>query len=112
MLTLKQDAETGTVTLSNSKVDTADLIVAAEGVHSRATKVVLGSLQHPTPTDQSAFRFLIPTAKIAADPETASFVHDDDGCFKVFVGARGNRIVWYPCRKYGSCIKPHLLHTY
>jgi salicylate hydroxylase len=61
---------------------------------------VLGSLQQPTHTDQSAFRFLIPTAELAADPETADFVKDDEGCFKVFLGTRGNRIVWYPCRKY------------
>jgi salicylate hydroxylase len=96
----RQDPEAGTVTLENSKVDSADLIVAAEGVHSRATKVILGALQQPTPTDQSAFRFLIPTSEIAADPETADFVKDDEGRFKVFTGARGNRIVWYPCRKY------------
>ncbi|KAF2664949.1 putative salicylate hydroxylase [Microthyrium microscopicum] len=92
------DVEAGTITLSNSEVHKADLIVAADGVHSQATKHILGSLQYPEHTGQSAFRFLIPTADIIADPETADFVKDDDGRFKVFTGVRGNRIVWYPCR--------------
>ncbi|KAF2109355.1 putative salicylate hydroxylase [Lophiotrema nucula] len=91
------DIESGSIRLADSSVVTADLIVAADGVHSRATKKVIGE-QYAEPTDQSAFRFLIPTTELAADPQTAPLIEDDDGRFKVLLGDRGNRLVWYPCR--------------
>ncbi len=85
--------------MENSTSGTADLIIAGDGVHSTATGVVLGSENPALPTNQSAFRFLIPTSSIAGDPETAHFLDGDDGRFKVFVGDEGKRLVWYPCRK-------------
>lgn len=94
-----QDAEMGSITLADSTVHKADLIVAADGVHSLATEAVLGYQNAAHGTGQSMFRFLIPSSEIVADPETAHFLDAGDGCFKIFLGNAGNRIVWYSCRK-------------
>lgn len=60
---------------------------------------MLGAHNPATPTNHFAYRFLIPSCELAADPETAHFLEGDDGRMKFFIG-EGKRIVWYPCRKY------------
>ncbi|CZR64780.1 related to salicylate hydroxylase [Phialocephala subalpina] len=94
---VNHDATAGAVTLADGTTYKADLVIAADGVHSGATEVVFGTKNRALPTDQTAFRFLIPTSVLAEDPETAHFLEGDDGRFKVFMGD-GKRIVWYPCR--------------
>lgn len=89
----------GSVTLKDGTTHTADVIVAADGVHSEATRVVLGVENPALPTNQTAFRFLIPSLALSRDPETVHFLDSDDGRFKVFTGDNGKRLVWYPCRK-------------
>jgi salicylate hydroxylase len=75
-----------------------DLIVAADGVHSSAVAAVLGAPNPARSTFHFAYRLLIPSKEIAADPETSQFAEGDDGQMKFMVGD-GKRIVWYPCRK-------------
>lgn len=93
------DPEAGSITLSNGKIVTGDLIVAADGVHTGAVEAILGHRNPALPTTNYnfAYRFLIPSSEIAADPETKIFTEDDDGRMK-FVVAEGRRLVWYPCR--------------
>jgi len=77
-----------------------DLIIAADGVHSIAIEAALGVPNEALPTTNYnfAYRFLIPSSEIAADPETVQFTQNDDGRMKFIVGD-GRRLVWYPCRK-------------
>lgn len=77
-----------------------DLVIAADGVHSGAVEAILGAPNPALPTTNYnfAYRFLIPSSELAADPETARFTEDDDGQMKFLLGD-GKRIVWYPCRK-------------
>ncbi|KFZ07639.1 hypothetical protein V501_06261, partial [Pseudogymnoascus sp. VKM F-4519 (FW-2642)] len=93
------DAEAGSVTFADGSVATGDLVVAADGVHSKAVETVIGQPNPALPTEKYNFcyRFLIPTAEIAADPETAMWTEGDDGRIKVIV-TEGRRLVWYPCR--------------
>ncbi|OBT55583.1 hypothetical protein VE04_03595 [Pseudogymnoascus sp. 24MN13] len=93
------DAEAGSVTFADGSVASGDLVVAADGVHSKAVETVIGHHNPALPTEKYNFcyRFLIPTAEIAADPETASWTEGDDGRIKVIV-TEGRRLVWYPCR--------------
>ena len=77
-------------------------------MHTGAVEAILGAPNPALPTTNYnfAYRFLIPSKEIAADPETVQFTEDDDGRMK-FVVAEGRRLVWYPCRKYGlstSCM--------
>jgi salicylate hydroxylase len=86
------------VTLADGTVDSGDLVIAANGVHSKATRVVIGEDLQPHSTKQSCFRFLVSSSELKADPTTASFLENDDGRCKIYLADNGNRVAWYPCR--------------
>jgi salicylate hydroxylase len=88
------------VTVAGGSVVKADLVIAADGIHSLGTKTLLGK---PTPAvpsnlDNFCYRFLIPTKSLAQDPATKKWTENDDGHIKFIVG-KDKRIVWYPCRE-------------
>lgn len=86
----------GSVTLMDGSIHAADLIVAADGVHSIAAKIIDDG-SPAIPTGQSAFRFLIPTEVIRENPSAASLL--EDGVMKILTGTDERRLVWYPCAK-------------
>ncbi|KAH7027022.1 putative salicylate hydroxylase [Macrophomina phaseolina] len=81
------------VVLDGGAVRGADVVVAADGVHSRATEIVLGEKKAARATGHSAFRFLIPTARINESPEISQILDDSDGCLKVFFDDSGRRLI-------------------
>lgn len=93
-----QNAETGVVTLEGAEVISADLIIAADGVHTMAAELVLGQPIPAAPTNTSAFRFLIPTADLEDASGARKFL-DYEGSMKIFIGEGGKRLIWYPCRR-------------
>ncbi|KAK2630263.1 hypothetical protein QTJ16_001083 [Diplocarpon rosae] len=95
----RYDPEAGSISLSNGKDVFGDLVIAADGVHTGSIETILGVSNPALPTTNYnyAYRFLISTAELAADPETVQFTEDDDGKVK-FLVAEGRRLVWYPCR--------------
>ncbi|CAL3964868.1 hypothetical protein PZA11_002229 [Diplocarpon coronariae] len=95
----KYDPEAGSISLSNGRDVFGDLVIAADGVHTASIEAILGISNPALPTTNYnfAYRFLIPTEELAADPETVQFTEDDDGKIKILVG-EGRRLVWYPCR--------------
>lgn len=96
---LRQDAVHATVTVADGTVWQADLIIAANGVHSTAREHVLGTDESlKNDTGWATMRWLVPTEELLADPHTAPLV--EDSSHRYFVGARGGGFVWYPCRKY------------
>ncbi|KAI9037629.1 putative salicylate hydroxylase [Aspergillus affinis] len=92
------DAEAGTITLENGTVYTGDLIVGADGIHSRAVKAIVGETQGKESTGQNCFRFLVPVAKAQANPLTAALLAKTglDGVHAITAPDR--RLVVYPCR--------------
>ncbi|KAH7629993.1 hypothetical protein B0T09DRAFT_365973 [Sordaria sp. MPI-SDFR-AT-0083] len=101
------DPSTPSVTLSNNTVLAADLIIAADGVHSRAPESVLGHPNHepqmlPDPKLNTCYRFLIPTAEIANDPETMFFLDSDNkeaNVCRLWPDVLGKkRLICYRCR--------------
>lgn len=91
----------GSVTLKDGSVHAADLIVAADGVHSIAAKVI-DDVSPAVSTGQAAFRFLIPTDKVASNPAAAPLL--EDGVMKILTGPDGRRLVWYPCAEYVTAL--------
>jgi salicylate hydroxylase len=89
----------------------ADLVIAADGIHSVATTTVLG---HPNPAKKEnlyngCFRFLIPVEDVEADPEARFWNEDLNGKMRIFMnGKTGNRLVSYPCRRQVSAMIPSL----
>jgi salicylate hydroxylase len=97
---LLQEPEAGRVTLTNGTTVSGDLIIAADGVHTKAVEAILGAANPALPTTNYnfAYRFLISSKDIASDPETVQFTEEEDGTIKFFIG-KDNRLVSYPCRK-------------
>ncbi|KAL2867850.1 putative salicylate hydroxylase [Aspergillus lucknowensis] len=89
------DTEEGSVTLSDGSLHHADLIVAADGVHTAAIHKIIGHAVPAAPTGSAAFRFLIPTEVLREDPQIAKFL--EDGVMRVLVAGDLRRLVWYPC---------------
>lgn len=86
------------MTLADGTVHQADLIIAANGVHSTARNHVLVTDEsHASDTGWATMRWLVPTEELLADPDTAALV--EDSTQRYFMGGRGGGLVWYPCRK-------------
>lgn len=86
------------VTTADGTVWEAQLIIAANGVHSTAREHILVTEESNTSdTGWATMRWLLPTEELLADPDTASLV--EDSTQRYFIGARGGGLVWYMCRK-------------
>lgn len=99
-----QNPDAPSLTLADGTVMNADIVIAADGVHSLAVEAVLSQPNPAVPSskmdnDNFCYRFLIPAAEIEADPETQFWNDNSDGVNRFLVG-EGKRIVSYPCRKY------------
>ncbi|KAL2066181.1 hypothetical protein VTL71DRAFT_2252 [Oculimacula yallundae] len=90
------DVANTTLNLEDGTSHTGDLIIGADGVHSKIRTQLIKDLPSPEPSGTSAFRFLIPLEAIRADPETASFI-ERTGEMKLLYGT-DRRIVVYPCK--------------
>jgi salicylate hydroxylase len=94
-----QDAKNGKVTTESGEALQADLIVAADGVHTKAVKHVLGGGEvEAGDTGWACMRWLVPREDFLSDPETAHMIQDSSTrYFTAAEGAAG--LVWYPCRE-------------
>tara|TARA_R110002003_G_scaffold196_1_gene15259 strand:- start:6580 stop:7617 length:1038 start_codon:yes stop_codon:yes gene_type:complete len=89
------DTASGTVTLEDGETIVSDVVVGADGVHSRTRLEIPGAEAIKTfGSGKSAFRFLIPRERALADPETRKFA-DKDGHLVMIFG-RDRRVVVYP----------------
>ena len=92
------DAEAGSVKLFDGSTLSADLIVAANGVHSNASQFI-GTHRRAIPSDTTVIRFLIPTSTLKADPATADLI-PHDGLASVYTAKSKTRwLLRYPCRE-------------
>ncbi len=78
----------------------ADVVIAADGVHSLGVEAILGQPNPPHPQElyNVCYRFLIPSSVIERDAQTRFWNQGDDGRIKFYVG-KNKRLVSYPCRK-------------
>lgn len=92
------DAEAGSVQLADGSVLNADLIVAADGVHSIASKF-LGAHRRAIPSDTTVVRFLVPTSVLLADPVTRHLIQGDGVCSVYMTASKDRWLLRYPCRE-------------
>lgn len=98
------DASTdGSLTLKDGSHHTADLIVAADGLHSVLRDVVLtDNTKAPSHSGMSAFRFLIDTKVLEDDPELAQALEARGPGVALVVDGKDTvnerHMVWYSCR--------------
>ncbi|KAJ6480243.1 hypothetical protein C8R45DRAFT_1004925 [Mycena sanguinolenta] len=62
------DPEQGVVYFEDGSQDAADLIIAADGVHSKAMDLVLGVARPAKPSNTTATRIVVPVAKLKQNP--------------------------------------------
>ncbi|KAI1022093.1 hypothetical protein LB504_007355 [Fusarium proliferatum] len=95
---VKADAETAEITLSDGVKHQGDLLIGADGVHSKVVSAVAGRPPVRISTKQNTFRFLVPIDKLMANPITGPFFGKlGFDCQHVFT-TRDRRMVVYPCR--------------
>jgi salicylate hydroxylase len=104
------DCEAGRIELADGRVFTKDVVVIADGVHSRFVHKIAGDISPARRTGQSIFRFLIPTEKLRANPVTTPLFPESEPS-GVRIAVLGNRrMVWYPCRN-GTVQNCALIHA-
>lgn len=98
----EQDAENGVVTLANGEGRKGDLIIAADGVHSRAVKYVVGYDNSAKKSGIAVFRFLLNTEEITDDEEVRHLMLEDgvvkEGVSRFILDGEKRILAWYPCR--------------
>ncbi|KAL8699513.1 MAG: hypothetical protein Q9201_005964 [Fulgogasparrea decipioides] len=95
--------EKGEIELADGSVHKADLIVAADGLHSVLKRVALGSLASiSASTGISAFRFLIETRSLMNDPQLVEFLSRKCKGPTILADTQEveseRHIVWYDCQ--------------
>lgn len=93
----------GEIALADGSVHKADLVVAADGLHSALKRAVLGpQALAPASTGISAFRFLIKTENLMDDPQLVEFLERKCKGPTVLADTqemeRERHIVWYDCQ--------------
>jgi salicylate hydroxylase len=106
-------ADEACIELADGSIEHADLIIAADGLHSVSRAAVLGpSAGAATPASGlSAFRFLIPTDVLQSNTAGDELLHwKAPGSLSLLVdpvsavkAAEQDRLIaWYACRRYAS----------
>ncbi|KAK4552933.1 hypothetical protein LTR86_010065 [Recurvomyces mirabilis] len=92
------DCETGKIHFADGTSTTKDIIIGADGVHSRVAWHVLGEdTPKPSPSGVCAFRFLMPTSKLLENEKTRPYFQDRINSFNAAT-TDDRRLAWYPCR--------------
>jgi len=71
----------------------------AKFAQSVVSQYVVGEPVPAHETGQSAFRFLVPTARLKEDPETRWLVEDKPATMNIFK-SDDRRLVAYPCKRW------------
>lgn len=92
------DCEAGTIELADGQTFRKDVIIVADGVHSRFVHKICDDVTPVARTGESILRFVVPTEKLQAHPITAAMfpVAGPSGTRIAVLGDR--RMLWYPCR--------------
>ena len=96
------DTQAGVIELEDGSKHGADLVVAADGLHSVVRGVALEKEANPTPSGLSAFRFLVPTSRIKEDPALAELLEWKARGATILADIQDTvnerHAVWYDCQ--------------
>lgn len=91
------DCENGTVTLADGSVIFGDLIIGADGIHSKLRPIVTGSDAGAISTGISAYRIIVPTDQLMENPKISNFVYLKAPWTSMIMG-HDRRVIMGPCR--------------
>ncbi|KAJ5218220.1 uncharacterized protein N7498_000319 [Penicillium cinerascens] len=89
------DSLNGVILLENGRSVQADVIIGADGVHSRCRLAIPNHTIAPAPALFNAFRFLVPISEVHADSRTASIMETSGSMDMYYQDNR--KVVIYPC---------------
>ncbi|KAK7703313.1 hypothetical protein SLS57_010962 [Botryosphaeria dothidea] len=89
------DPEAATLTLTDGRKFSGDVIIAADGIHSKTRDVVTGDKTELVSTGKSCYRCITPISDIRQDPVTAEFVESPGTVIEILGEDRS--IIFYPC---------------
>jgi salicylate hydroxylase len=96
------DTTEGIIELEDGSKREADLILAADGLHSVVKSAALKHEAKPTPSGLSAFRFLIPTDTLRDDPSLSRLLKWKVPGLTILADTantvKERHVVWYPCQ--------------
>ncbi|KAI2637527.1 FAD/NAD(P)-binding domain-containing protein [Xylaria nigripes] len=104
------DCENGILALSDGSKVQKDLVVIADGAHSKLLPDFLGRPAPAEPTGRSIYRWLVPMKNVMEDPELAPLYRDKRPGFIGWSDAE-KRILWinYTCRG-GTMLNNAVVH--
>lgn len=89
------DPEAATLTLTDGRKVSGDVIIAADGIHSKTRDVITGDKTELVSTGKSCYRCITPISDIRQDPVTAEFVESPGTVIEILGEDRS--IIFYPC---------------
>ena len=97
----------GSITLEDGSRHDADMIVAADGLHSVLRNTVLtNDTKSPSPSGLSAFRFLIDTKVLKDDAQLAQILEARGPGAAILIDLKEKsserHLMWYPCRAWAT----------
>ena len=97
------DSRSGVVELDDGSSLYADLIVAADGVHSITRAVAMGGQMVCSPSGMSASRFLLPTEVVRQNKELSRLLDRKGSTSTLFADTSDSlnerHMIWYGCRR-------------
>lgn len=93
--TVSVDPHRTEIQFESGNVVNGDVIIGADGVRSVCRRAVAGPEFDSFPYGKSAFRFLVPRAKVVEDPETKE-IGEVPGSLDMFFSSE-NKLIMYPC---------------
>ncbi|KAI1816092.1 FAD/NAD(P)-binding domain-containing protein [Poronia punctata] len=92
------NADTGEVHFLDGRTVQGELIIGADGLHSRAVETVLSTGREKVNTGQKVFRFLVPTETAESAPSVKNLLNKFGLNATTTLVADKARVVIYPCR--------------
>lgn len=86
------DCAAGTVTLESGEVVEGDLVVGADGLHSKARACFLGRSDPAVPTGDLAYRIVLDTDKLTTESTKKVFAPGPP--FRVYMGPGGHVVLY------------------
>jgi salicylate hydroxylase len=93
------DCDAGVVTLEDGETIKADLIVGADGIHSRLRSFVLGKEIKPKPTGSSCYRLMMPSQILKQQAPRFAAQINPEAPYTSMVMAHDCRLIMGPARK-------------
>lgn len=98
----KVDHESGNVELEDGSNYSADLVVAADGVHSLVRSMIAG--EQAIPTGRSAYRYLLPTKLMRRNEQLSKFLDWKTKGTTIISDTADEMtertMTWYDCHRY------------